>query len=196
MVNIVRTRRISIAIAATLLLCQTGMSASQEAVQPAPNSGVAVRVIGTSASDARPDEGPPSNLEPGRFQAQIDDMWRRSATFRRQCDRLAVARGLTTTIHAVPIGASGLRADTVFSGAVGQIRRADVRLSLADQSPEVIAHEIEHIIERLDGVDLRDHVVAGSAYANSWGYESHRAVEVGRRVAREMAATQPRKVSP
>ena len=196
MMNIVRIRRISVAIAAMLLVCQTGMRASQEAVQPAPSAGIAVRVIGRPASDARPDEGPPPNLEPGVFQAQIEDMWRRSATFRRQCDRLAAAPGLTTTIHVAPTGASGLRAGTVFSGPAGQARRADVRLLLADQSPEVIAHEIEHIIERLDGVDLRDHVGAGSAYANSWGYESHRAVEIGRRVAREMAATQSRKVSP
>ena len=191
------TRRFAVAIAATLLLLEKGLSGSQEAVQPDPNARIGVRVIGTPVSDARP-EGPPPNLKAGVFQARIDDMWRRSATFKRQCDRLAAAPWLTTTVLAVPTaaGASGVRADTVFSGPVGRVARADVRLSFADQSPELIAHEIEHIIERLDGIDMRDHVMAGSAYPNSWGYESHRAVEVGRRVAREMAATQSREVSP
>ena len=45
--------------------------------------------------------GIPANLEvPSTYRPLLDSMWRRSATFRRQCRRIANTPDLEVTIHA------------------------------------------------------------------------------------------------
>jgi len=51
---------------------------------------------------------------------------------------------------------------------------------------ELIAHEIEHIVEQLDGVDLEAQAGNGAVWSSGHRtFETRRAIEVGRRVARE-----------
>jgi hypothetical protein len=51
-----------------------------------------------------------------------------------------------------------------------------------------VAHEFEHVIEQLDGVNLRDLERRGQGAWKSGGrmFETQRAITVGRRVWREM----------
>ena len=67
-----------------------------------------------------------------------------------------------------------------------------MQLSHATGVGELIAHEIEHIIEQLDGVDLRAKSrlrAAGSGdVADIEAYETTRAIVTGQRVAREAFA--------
>jgi hypothetical protein len=53
---------------------------------------------------------------------------------------------------------------------------------------ELIAHELEHVIEQLDGVDLASQITRGdTARSPRRGhYETLRAVTMGRRVAEEV----------
>ncbi len=52
---------------------------------------------------------------------------------------------------------------------------------------EFIAHELEHIVEQLDGVDLKAQAGNGEVWRTGDGaFETRRAIDSGRRVAREM----------
>ncbi|HEV8144527.1 MAG TPA: hypothetical protein VGQ77_16830 [Methylomirabilota bacterium] len=64
----------------------------------------------------------------------------------------------------------------------------DIRLAPFDEAVELIAHELEHVIEQLDGIDLEVHARAGTAWKKEDGsFETRRAIEVGRRVAQDVS---------
>ena len=115
----------------------------------------------------------------------MDGMWRDSATFTQQCQRLGAQRGLMVTLSAeMPRPGASARATTTITRH-GRKMFAEIRLQSPYDQVELIAHEIEHVIEQLDGVKLRTTACEGSR--NPPGvYESCRAVEAGRRVAREV----------
>ncbi len=64
---------------------------------------------------------------------------------------------------------------------------AHVFLKTTVNGPELIAHELEHILEQLDGVDLQAQAGNGAVWKSERAsYETRRAIETGRRVAREI----------
>jgi hypothetical protein len=131
------------------------------------------------------EQGPPSNLKGGHFQSVVDGMWRDSATFRQQCERVGAQRGLIVTVSAdMPRPGASTRATTTMTRR-GRKMFAEITLRSPFDHVELIAHEIEHVIEQLDGVTLRTTACEGSRNAPGV-YESCRAVEAGRRVAREV----------
>ena len=131
--------------------------------------------------------GPPSNFEAGPYLGLIERMWSGSSTFRRQCQRIAADRGLIVTLHGRvttdpdPV----VRASTSIVRGGGVVTARIFLISPVD-TVELIAHEVEHIIEQLDQIRLIDHVSAGNAQAGPKGFESRRAVAIGRQVAREV----------
>jgi hypothetical protein len=73
----------------------------------------------------------------------------------------------------------------------GASLRASIHLKAGDGSAaEYLAHELEHVLEQLDGVDLELAVskrVNGATFAERAGtFETARAVAIGRLVAREV----------
>lgn len=132
----------------------------------------------------------PANLAfPESYRAVLETMLQRSPMFRRQCLRIAQAPFLRVFLRNFhrPWG-SGPRARTSIVRTLGGHLVATVQIRALDDTPELIAHELEHIIEQLDGVDLS----ARSAIASSGvricddgSYETARAVHVGRVVARD-----------
>ena len=148
------------------------------------------------AGDVVPDDvSIPDNLK-------VDDVYRplirsmigRSATFRRQCLRLASDRRLTVHLQAAgPSWTRGARAITRIARLSDGGMDASVYLTHFDDDVELIAHELEHVIEQLDEIDLSSradlpdtgvhHTTQGSAF------ETVRATQVGLRVAREVRAT-------
>jgi Tol biopolymer transport system component len=131
-------------------------------------------------------QGPPPNLKGGAFQPLIERMWRASPTFRQQCARLAAVPELRITVRAdFRQSRSDSRAFTTMQRRNGRFTSAEVVLRVPDQTVELIAHELEHVVEQLDGVEpYRD--TCAKYRSTSRGYESCRAVEMGRRVAREV----------
>lgn len=77
-----------------------------------------------------------------------------------------------------------VRARTEISRVRGALTRADIVLLAARDAIELIAHEIEHIIEQLDGVPLSDPVC--NAYRQVRAGESCRAIAAGGRVLAEV----------
>jgi len=153
----------------------------------------------TRTSDA-PDltEGPqvrpvvlPSNLEVAPvFRLSLDKMWQASPTFRGQWRRLAAGTGLHVgvLVEDLPRPASSSKARTVLRHQDGSLVSAQVYLKPSlDDAPEFIAHELEHILEQLDGVDLQAQAGNGVVWkAGDGAFETRRAIEAGRRVAREI----------
>jgi hypothetical protein len=139
-----------------------------------------------------PSAGLPLNLvAPPEVHLLAEQMWRRSPSFRRQAMRLAAAPGLRITIsqgRARPAGMT--RAETTCHREGGLVTRAEMWIPLGIEAVELLAHELEHIIEQLDDVDLPDlQKQAGSGVRTGptpGQFETVRAITVGRLVAKEM----------
>jgi hypothetical protein len=133
-------------------------SGTGEAV--ASGSAIATRTVGFGEIDNRDNAGAPigprcrlqivTNLRP-----LLEEMWRSSPAFRRQCARLEDT-SLVVRVHiGLPPGSAGVGALSRTVSERGVVRRADVypdaRLV---RTEEQLAHEIEHVLEQIDGVDV------------------------------------------
>jgi hypothetical protein len=135
----------------------------------------------------------PDNLHvDAMYRPLLESMLERSPTFRRQC--LRVASDPRLTVHLYPAGSTwtrGARAITHFVRGTGGGLDAEIYLTRLDDHVELIAHELEHVIEQLDQVDLSfraslpDTGVSQSLSSDAT-FETTRAAQVGLRVAREV----------
>ena len=131
----------------------------------------------------------PSNLVvPEVIEPLVERIWRQSLTFRRQCAKLAEHPPVTVSIDlAVRVRHS--------SGARATVERRAARLDVAIQVDlrqperfvEHIAHELEHVLEQIDGTDLPRLARQGvdGVIPEAARYETARAQAIGRAVARE-----------
>ena len=77
------------------------------------------------------------------------------------------------------------RTAMTFQGSV--LVTASVYLKHAANTAELLAHELEHILEQLDRVDLQSQAGNGAVWrSDRVSFETRRAVEAGRRAAREI----------
>jgi hypothetical protein len=117
----------------------------------------------------------------------LDESWARSATFRRQCRRLADADAIVL-LQGASAGQTNWDGESRIGVLANGRVLARVRVRRGRESVEVIAHEIEHVLERIDGV----HPAFGAASAGSGAsvaggaYETRRAQQAGHRVAAEV----------
>jgi len=135
----------------------------------------------------------PDNLQVDPiYRPLLESMLEGSVTFRRQCVRLASERQLTVRLH--PSGSfwtRGARALTEVVRGAGGTLEAEIVLARFDDEVELIPHEIEHVIEQLDRIDLSsmaqlpDTGVRHTVSADG-AFETSRAAQTGLRVAREV----------
>jgi hypothetical protein len=127
----------------------------------------------------------PRNIQAGILTDAIVALLQVSATFRAQCERIAAVRSAHVDLAiAQPLG--GARAQTTLTHYEAGALRAYVTIAFGQDYDELIAHEFEHIIEQLDGVDLRAEALEGRAWLIETNvFETRRATEAGRRVRRE-----------
>ncbi|HEX4565525.1 MAG TPA: hypothetical protein VH138_02795 [Vicinamibacterales bacterium] len=127
----------------------------------------------------------PGNIHSGLLARNVAGLIQSSSTFRAQCARIAAARNLRVDVELVQtLGA--VRAETVITRYTAGAIRAEVRIAFGQDYRELIAHEFEHIIEQLDGVNLRAEAYEGRAWLlDGHVFETRRASEAGRRVRRE-----------
>jgi len=152
------------AIVATLLHAERS-----NAFAGTPAAAESYPILLVSADDAQAPSGSaapaanadlPANLVvPPTLRPLLTKMWTHSQTFRRQCARLRAEPRLVVRVHTDAAGAprGGQATTQIERGATGLV--ADVYLELANRNAssdwtELIAHEFEHIIEQLDGLDL------------------------------------------
>lgn len=124
-----------------------------------------------------------------RLQPWLEDAAERSPFLRAQLDRLLGHQLLTLSITLVnPAEVPGARAMTVLEPAASGHLHAQVRLCVEANTIELLGHELEHVIEHLDGVRVRRRLRRGDAgvrSSTSHAFETDRAVLAGRRVASE-----------
>ena len=133
--------------------------------------------------------GPPPNLlVPSSHHKLVRMMWEQSPSFRRQCERIARESMLTVRVH---LFAESRAADatTRLVNRPGSGLEANVYLGQPTRVIELFAHELEHVIERLEGIDVGQ--VARRLPDQVWItgdgiYETRRAIHSGRTVASEV----------
>jgi hypothetical protein len=116
-------------------------------------------------------------------------MWQRSRTFRAQCARIERAPMLQvalTQVRGTQVGPGGAR--TEFTQSNRRLHAAvTVSLDLSSNSLiELIAHELEHVIEQLDGVQLTGRAQKGVFRDANGTFETARAAHIGQQVASEV----------
>jgi len=130
-------------------------------------------------------------LAPPPLRPVIEHMWRQSPTFQAQCSRLRGTSSLLVEIRfgtASQLGAVEGRTDFRRSSPNGL--RADVYIDINVRSLyrwiELIAHELEHVVEQLDDVELTSAARHGVYLTASGAFETARAVHIGQKVRREV----------
>jgi hypothetical protein len=162
-----------------------------QALVTAPADAIDPELAGRSEPIVETAVCPPPNLVAGDIhRALIRTMWQRSDTFRRQCARIAGARDVQITVHlGLPWNVGRARAATHVARSGVEIR-AEIYLPRFNDAIELLAHELEHVIEQLDGVNLREQTRrAGTTTTlihQDGVYETQRAVHTGRTVAQEV----------
>lgn len=151
--------------------------------------------ITTDAGPAMPRgaEWPANVTIPSYHRATIARMWQASPTFRRQCVRIGqAARILSVDLRDnAQWGLSGVRAHTIITRGADAPSQARVLLNVTYRSAvvELIAHEFEHILEWLDGVDYASGERTGQVRpTGADAVETRRAIALGLQVAREVEA--------
>jgi hypothetical protein len=126
--------------------------------------------------------------------------WEHSATFRKQCQRLAEAHAIVIlSAFTLPKAKSAkARISVTSDGSV--IARVDVPLNA--RTLELVAHELEHVLEQVDGVNLaiqaalsRSLTLPSDVAVRLPGgeFETRRAIEAGLRVAAEFRSATARR---
>jgi hypothetical protein len=141
-----------------------------------------------TASGAAPIELPCRLFAHDALRALIAIGWERSASFRQQCRRLALA-GAVVLLQQVGASVTPWNAESRIGTLADGHVMARVRVRDGRASIEVIAHELEHVLERIDGVNLAfDAMRRGSGTTLAGGaYETRRATRAGQQVAGEVA---------
>jgi hypothetical protein len=126
------------------------------------------------------------------YRPLIESMLRQSPTFRRQCVRIASESNLVINIGiAQPSARSDFRAMTEISRQPDGRLTAFITIGPLHDTVELIAHEFEHVIEQMDGVDLAERAsLPRSGVHQQSGtpgiFETIRATRIGKRVAAEV----------
>ena len=136
----------------------------------------------------------PSNLivPAASYRPLLERMLLGSPTFRRQCLRISGEPRVTVVLNmGAPFRRSQTRASTrITRDGTGRLT-AVIDVSPLDDDVELIAHEIEHVIEQLDEVDLASHAEHGGTGVRRLSehvFETARATRMGRQVTREVLA--------
>lgn len=87
------------------------------------------------------------------IEEPLQRIYERAPSFRAQCARIAAAKGLRVTVRIDPSVPSRCRAFTRLRRS-GEKMFADVHLRPSSDHAEMLAHEFEHILEQIEGLDL------------------------------------------
>jgi hypothetical protein len=132
---------------------------------------------------------PPNLRVPRDLRPALEQAMQRSATFQRQMRTLLHTQRVRMSV--VYGGLRGMKLfqahSTVTHHEYGALI-VDTQLFAPADMVELIAHEVEHVCEQIEGVDLR--ALAGrrdsGVYDIGGHYETQRAIVAGRRVSREV----------
>jgi hypothetical protein len=138
---------------------------------------------------------PPNIRTTADLRPLIDDLLARSPTLRAQCARISIARQtyVSVTLSLAPFSSLARARSTARRYHTGLLV-VDVEIPAASQDfAELLAHELEHVTEFIDGVDFKKLAKARGTgvvqCGTSGSFETERAQNAGRTVKFEVAAT-------
>ena len=131
----------------------------------------------------------PVNIDlPCDLERMLARIYRSSATFRTQCDRIGDAGTLSVSVRLDTGIPRSCQAFTIFSRR-GRLLHADVHLPPSGTlMAQPVGHGFEHVVEQLEGLDLRSlaRIRGSGVHESSLNmYESVRAQHAGLLVAGE-----------
>lgn len=138
----------------------------------------------------------PSNFDvPTMYRELVESMADRSPTFREQLRRIASEPGLIIDLDVVP-RIVGARAVTRMVRQTDELT-AHIEVARFENVVELIAHELEHVIEQIDRVDLtagaaRSDAEIYSVSSSGTVFETARAARAGVSVAQEVRVSSRR----
>lgn len=152
---------------------------------------LASRTMALGQGAPQPCDALPANLEVApMYQPLVLDLFARSTTLERQCLVLAAANHVQVTLVS-PVRLFGhCRARATFVRDTGGRLRVLIEIPGGIDYPELLAHELEHVLEQIEGLDLSEMARLRQAGVRQVGldvYETARAQGAGRQAARELA---------
>jgi len=132
---------------------------------------------------------PPNLRVPRDLRPMLTDALKRSPTFQRQMQLLLHTQRVRMSVSYG--GLRGLRTFQAHSRVTHHEFGAlivDTTLFAPADMVELIAHEIEHVCEQIEGVDLKElsHRHDSGVYDLDGHFETQRAIAAGHRVSREI----------
>ncbi len=137
-------------------------------------------------SAAPPTPWPSQLLISGDLREFAELAWNHSATFRDQCRQLGAARAVVI----VRSSQETFRAKARIGLSADGVTVAHVSVRRSPLAVELIAHELEHVLERTEGINylLQTTRPHSGVSRSASGFETRRADDAGRRVAEEVRA--------
>ena len=133
----------------------------------------------------------PANVDvPRDLERILERIYDRSPAFRAQCERIGKASRLRVRVRIDTAIPSRCRAFTIIHRRGTEIR-ADVHLPVSSHLTELVAHEFEHVIEQIEGLNLRKLARAKGSGVHEMDrqvFETDRAQAAGRVVAAEASS--------
>jgi hypothetical protein len=148
--------RVGVVLSGTIMMSGAGHAQSRETGVLERSSLTVAREYVATGTVVTEQTNIPQNFSVSPiYRSLVDLMLKRSATFQMQCARIANARELHVVLQAPqqPMR-SGARSIThVRRYSDGQMI-ALVEIPVINNQVELIAHEVEHILEQLDEINL------------------------------------------
>jgi len=124
----------------------------------------------------------------------FEQAWDRSKTVRGQCEELAAARAVVALEWAAADSQSHAKTGMAVRGGVVA---ATVRIPAVGETIVLLAHELQHVVEKTRGLDLdaESKRQGSGVWKAAGGYETQAAIDVTRQVSGELreARQQPRR---
>jgi hypothetical protein len=149
--------------------------------------------FGTTLSNV-PTGFPTNIVIQAELRAAVAQLWEGSPTFRAQCQKIGEHKRYRIAVVIEPsltLGRSW-RAQCVLRAYSSGFVTARVMVPLSRQLPELIPHELEHVIEHIDGINVQHEAKRSGTGAYDTGsgrVETARAVRVGRQARQELESS-------
>ena len=115
-----------------------------------------------------------------------------SPTFRQQCRILAASPDVSASVRVSRPAPGELSRARATMRDTGGRTVVEIEILRPSDFAELLGHELEHLIEHIDGVDLQAAATRGEAQRREDGaYETRRAIAVGRKVSGEVLDRSP-----
>lgn len=136
---------------------------------------------------------PPANIESHAALMKVFmSLVAKSATIRRQCAAIARASDVRVLLQYAPRARPFARAHSTIERYHGRLVRVTIEIPISADFAELLAHELEHTVEAIEGFDFRSQASVGGSGVSEQDqgvYETTRAKRAGRLAFDEISQT-------